>query len=276
MKCPQCGAEIKEESGFCGSCGYDLSADSIMKTLDDEGGGKKKRVKKEKKKKKEKREKREKSAEGGKKVRLKVILAVIVLVIAAAAVWVLISMFSSSEGEKVMDNIPIGRDIAYAESKTGRTFTSISKYDAMPKLGAFNNICESEKGLKIEGLHLPEWAVAVSVGSDKTINRVTYYDFAQLQKSWKGCHKTSEIPASVIEYGMTEKAVERAMGFKPYTIIKEIDNTSTYVYRYYYTDELTGDDIVCNYFIVFNDVEGSVKNVYTSELDYGGFMLTVS
>ncbi|MGN0586393.1 MAG: zinc-ribbon domain-containing protein, partial [Oscillospiraceae bacterium] len=34
MKCPHCGAEVKEGAGFCGSCGYDLSADNIMKTLD--------------------------------------------------------------------------------------------------------------------------------------------------------------------------------------------------------------------------------------------------
>lgn len=272
MKCPECGAEIKEGAGFCESCGYDLSADNIMKTLDEGNEKKSKRLKKEKKVKKDKAEK---PAEGGRKIKIKVILAAAAVIILAAAVWVLITMFSSTEGEKVMNNIPIGRDIAYAESKTGKSFTLISKYDAMPKIGTFNNICESEKSLKIEGLHLPEWAITVSVGDDKTISRVTYYDFSQLQKSWKGCRRTAEIPESVIEYGMTEKAVERAMGFRPYTIIKEIDNSSTYVYRYYYPDESTGNDVVCNYYVVFSDLDGSVTDVYANELDYGGFMLTV-
>lgn len=269
MKCPKCGAENKDGAGFCEVCSFDLSADNIMKALDDGTEKKSKKLKKAKK------DKSEKPAEGGRKIKIKVILAAAALIIAAVAVWVLITVFSSTEGEKVMNNIPIGRDIAYAESKTGKSFTLISKYDAMPKIGEFNNICESEKGLKIEGLHLPEWAVAVTVGDDKTISRVIYYDFSQLQKSWKGCRRSEEIPETIIEYGMPEKTVERAMGFKPYTIIKEIDNTSTYVYRYYYPDEETGNDVVCNYYIVFSDLDGSVTDVYANELDYGSFMLTV-
>lgn len=272
MKCPKCGAENKDGAGFCEACGYDLSADNIMKALDD---GAEKKSTKLKKGKKVKKDKPEKAAEGGRKIKIKVILAAAAVIILAVAVWVLITMFSSTEGEKVMNNIPIGRDIAYAESKTGKSFALISKYDAMPKIGAFNNICESERGLKIEGLHLPEWAVAVTVGDDKTISRVIYYDFSQLQKSWKGCRRSAEIPETIIEYGMPEKTVERTMGFKPYTIIKEIDNTSTYVYRYYYPDESTGNDVVCNFYVVFSDLDGSVTDVYAKELDYGGFMLTV-
>lgn len=269
MKCPKCGAEVKEGAAFCEACNYDLSGDNIMNTLDED------KDKKKKKEKKAKKEKVEKSDEGGKKISVKVVLIAVALMIIVMTVWVLISLFSSTEGEKIMNNIPIGRDIAYAESKTGKTFEPVSKFDAMPQISEFSNICESDKGLKIEGMHLPEWAVAVSVGGDKTISRVAYYDFSQLQKSWKGCKKSAEIPESIIEYGMPEKAVERAMGFRPYTIIKEIDNTSTYVYRYYYTDESTGNDVVCNYYVEFSDLDGSVTDVYIKELDYGGFMLTV-
>lgn len=277
MNCPKCGKENPEGAAFCGGCGYDFSSDSIMNALEDtvseEKSSKKEPKKQRSAAKKTKKAQDDPDNKKKSKLKLKIILAAVAVVIIAAAIFVLLMLFSSTEGEKVLKNVPIGRDIAYAETKINRSFTTVSKYDALNTLGGFDSVCESDSGLRVEGTHFPEWAVAVSLAEDDTISRVAYYDFSVLQKNWKGHHSSDELTSAFIEYGMSEKAVERKMGFKPYTIIKEIDNTVTYVYRYYYSDDVTGNDAVCNYFVVFNDVDKSVKDVYSTRIDYCGFML---
>lgn len=270
MNCPKCNSELEEGAVFCGSCGYDISSDNIMNTLEEHAS------KTEYKKKNQKKKKNDDTEEKPKKnIKWKLIAAVVIIIVIAVAIGAAIMLLGRSEGEKVLGNVPIGRDIAYAETKTDKDFTTVSKFEAMKKINSFDSICESLSGIKIEGTYLPEWAVAVSTGDDSTINKVVYYDFSQLHKSWKGYRTKGEIKITEIEYGMSEKAVERKLGFKPYTIIKDIDNTSTYVYRYYYPDEATGNDVVVNFSVVFNDIDGNVKNVEASAVEYTGVIFSV-
>lgn len=274
MKCPNCGFENEEGAAFCGKCGEDLSLENIMNTLDE--SVKKTDAKTDKRSLKRKKE----AADGGEKAAKKsktkpmLIAAAIIILLAAAAILVLMNM--PSEGEKVLKNVPIGRNLAYAEAKTETTFTVVSKYESVNKLGDFDNVCEGNLTIKIEGVSFPEWAIAVSLANDETIDRVTYYDFSQLQNNWKGHHSKKEIDQNVVEYGMKRKAVDRALGFMPYSIVKGIDNTVTNVYRYYYNDDVSGNDVVCNFYVVFNDVDESVKNVYVNKIDYVNFMFSNS
>ena len=84
----------------------------------------------------------------------------------------------------------------------------------------------------------------------------------------------SKIEPSVVEYGMKSKSAERALGMKPYTIIKENEgNTSTYAYRYHYTDNDSGNTCVMNFYVVVDDSDGKVKYVYEEQLDYLNLIL---
>ena len=275
MKCPNCGFENEDGAAFCGGCGEDLSSENIMNALDESA---KQTDAKTEKKSGKKKKRREKAADGGdtavkkSKVKPALITAAIIIVLAATGIFVLMNM--PSEGEKVLKNVPIGRNLAYAEAKTETVFTAESKYEAVNELGDFDNVCEGNVTIKVEGVSFPEWAIAVSLANDETIERVTYYDFSQLQTNWKGHHSKNEIDQNIVEYGMKRKAVDRVLGFTPYSIVKGIDNTVTNVYRYYYSDEATGNDVVCNFYVVFNDVDESVKNVYVEKLDYISFMIS--
>ena len=79
----------------------------------------------------------------------------------------------------------------------------------------------------------------------------------------------AKIEVSSVQFGMKLKEAERAVGLKPYTIVKENkDNIVKYAYRYHYTDEATGNNCVMNFYIVINDANGQVENVYDEQLDY--------
>lgn len=264
MKCAKCGFENVEGAIFCGQCGEDLSSDNIMNTLDENA---------ENVKKKSKKEKRNNGEKSKKNVKAIVIGCIAAVAVVAGAIAIMLNL--PSEGEKVLKNVPIGRDLAYAEAKTECDFNEKSKYAAIEDVTDFDNICEGNLTIKVEGVSFPEWAIAVDLANDETINKVVYYDFSQLQKDWKGHHCSEKIDQSIIEYGMKRKAVDKALGFTPYSIIKEIDNTVTNIYRYYYSDEATGNDIVCNFCVVFNDVDESVKDVYVTEVDYIGLITSV-
>ena len=281
MDCPKCKAAVENSAAFCTNCGYDFSSDNIIDTLDKSVSESKEKKIKEKKEKRyllNFKKKAEKADENAKKRRLIIVRAVLItaaVLIIFAAFVVIASLIKSNEGIKTLDNIPIGRDLAYAESKTGKDFVLISRHTAVADICEFDGIYESDKVVKSEGVNLPEWAVTVQLGDDQSIQKASYYDFAVLQNGWKGQSCSEEIGIDVVEYGMTEKEVERKLGFKPYVVIKDIDNTITYIYRYYYSDTLTGDDVVCNYCVIFNDVDGNVKDVFVREIEYKHVMMRV-
>lgn len=274
MNCPKCGAEIPDDAAFCGNCACDISqALTEQKCAEDKTEPEKKKTALRFGGKKKKSDKKDKPENNKKLLRI-VIAAVVVIAIVAVIIYVL-SVFSVSAGEKVTRNVPLGRDIDYVETKAGVDFTTASKYASLKNVASYDYVCESDNGIKIDGIHLPEWTVMLGLSGDKTVNRVVYYDFSQLQKSWKGDQHKEEIASGTVIYGMKESAVGKALGMKPYTIIKDIDNTSTYVYRYCYPEAETGNTIVCNYFVVFDDIDGTVKDVHSSVIDYCGTMLKV-
>ena len=279
MVCPKCKNEMKDESAFCTKCGYDFSSDNIMDALDADKKEEKKNKKEDKKEKKLSLFKGKKKDDGSDKKRRSFIIKAVLIAVAAIAVVVgvllIISLVSANEGRKILNNIPIGRDLAYAESKTGKDFVLISRHDALQVICPFDGVYESENAIKAEGINLPEWAVTVSIASDNTINKASYYDFSQLQSTWKGQSCAAEIPITTVEYGMTDKEVEKKIGFKPYAIVKEINNTVTYVYRYYYEDNLTGNDVVNNFYVVFDDVDGNVADVFAENIAYTEVLMSV-
>lgn len=264
MDCPKCKAVVENGAAFCTHCGYDFSSDNIMNTLDN--GSEK--ASSEKKKKDKKTEKADEKTKKRKVFIIRAVLVTAAALLVVGAVVFIASLIKSNEGINALDDIPIGRDLAYAESKTGKDFVLISRHNAVKEICEFDGIIESEKAIRADGVNLPEWAVTVELGEDRSIVKASYYNFTALQDSWKGSFSSEEIPVEAIEYGMTEKDVEKKLGFKPYVVIKDIDNTITYIYRYYYTDTLTGDDVVCNYGVIFNDVDGNVKDVFVRETDY--------
>lgn len=207
--------------------------------------------------------------------RFKLILIIAVIAIVVAAILYLIALFNSGEGEKLAKKIPIGRNIEYAEKQTGVTFSETSQYNQLEKILDFDYVYECNKSVKISGVTLPEWVIMITKNPDGLIETVTYYDFAQLQKSWKGYKTNKLIENTDVQYGMSALEVKNALGVKPYYIETGIDNSVTYVYRYYFVDPETNNDVVMNYYVVFNDVNDSVKLVYSKEIDFTAYLLRV-
>ncbi|MBP1561649.1 MAG: zinc ribbon domain-containing protein [Oscillospiraceae bacterium] len=273
MRCPECQSEIGENDVFCGVCGAEIIVNDTA-------------VKEEKaeepapaKKKKSKKGKND-SADGDKRRKLNLIMkivcaAVVLAIIIVAAVYITAAV-KASRGKKIFDSVPLGRDIAKIEADTGVAFLSgeSSLYGAVNHIADYDYICESEKCVTVSGITVPEWVVVLKKGEGDSASEAKLYNFSILKHNWMGQKTASKIETSVVEFGMSVKAAERALGLKPYTIKKEsVNNTSTYVYRYHYIDSESGNTVVKNFCVTVSDVDGQVKDVTENTLDYLNMIL---
>lgn len=271
MKCSECGAEINDNEIYCPKCGAEIIGTELpdavlMEDLSEKGSAKNKKGR----------------GRSDKKPKNRLIIAVRItgiLIIIGLIVFLIVYIagtIGAKEGRKIFDSVPLGRDIDMIGKETGVIFLSgeSSAYGAVNYIADYDYIYESEKSVTVDGIMLPEWAVLLKENSSGVAEEAVLYNFGLLRHSWMGSRTASKIETTAVEFGMSIKSAERAIGLKPYTIIKESkDNISVYVYRYHYTDSESGNNCVMNFCIEVSDVDSQVKNVYDNQLDYLNLIL---
>ncbi|MBQ5318859.1 MAG: zinc ribbon domain-containing protein [Oscillospiraceae bacterium] len=268
MKCPECGNELDSNAVFCTACGAEMITNELPAKSE-------KTEKKQNKKsifsKKKINENESSSADKNKKLKIIGIAAsaVVILIIIIIIIVNVAAAIKANAGRKLLEKVPLGRDIEIVESDTDVDFDDTSDYGAVGHIEEFDYICESEDSIVVGGITVPEWAVILEKSSDDTINKATLLNFNAIEHNWMGEKTALEIDLSVIEFGSTIKKTERSLGLKPYTIIKESkNNTSVYVYRYHFIDDETENTIVKNLYITVDDAEGEVVDAVDSQVDY--------
>lgn len=271
MKCPECGIELESNAVFCTACGAEIIINETAEKADKKETAADKKEKKKSLFKKKTSDKEVTSADKKKKLKLIGIIAaavVIVVIIIIIAVNI-VSAVKANEGRKLLEKVPLGRDIEIIESETEYDFDDTSDYGAVGHISEFDYICESDGSIVVGGITVPEWAVALEKSSDGAVNSATLLNFNAIEHNWMGEKTALEIDLSVIEFGTSIKRAERALGLKPYTIIKESkENTSVYVYRYHYVDDETENTVVKNLYITVDDAANEVVDVKDSQVDY--------
>lgn len=263
MKCTNCGFEIDDNDVYCQHCGAEIVDTNQTNNEVQE-------------KKKKRRSSKDDDEKNNLSLILKLAAAVVVVILIIIIIVSAVASSSASKGRKIFDKIPLGRDAAIIISETGAEFLTgeSSEYSVVNYIADYDHICESEKSVTVDGIKLPEWAVLLRENSSGSVEEAVLYNFSILKHSWMGEKAASKIEASAVEFGSKIKAAERAIGLKPYTIIKEsAENTSTYVYRYHYVDDESGNNFVMNFYVIVNDVDGKVVDVREEQLDYLNLIL---
>lgn len=290
--CSKCGTENSDGEMFCKECGTELYSGENVSPDNSEKDKKNKDKKDKFKDKKEKSflkgkksDKRNSKEEGvGKEkvkktiprsVKIKIFVGIVAFAVVIVLFFVITSLVTASKGENIASKVPLGRNIDYCIKETGADFSASSAYTSMRSVSNFNYICESEKSVNIDGIVVPSWAVTVSEDSTGILESVEYYNFNLLKGGWKGEHSAIRLTKDSVTYGMDEKAVAKAIGFKPYYIKKTNDDKQISCYRYYIVDNDTGTERVFNYFVEYNDVNGTVVNAYDTEINYVNYVLGI-
>ncbi len=276
MICKKCGSECPDGNIFCEACGAELDAPVLPENIDDKGRVRAKKKPKKEKIQTEKPVRKQRSPESRaafvKKIKLgAVCLAVIAVII---IIVMLINALSGNEGYNAAQQIPLGRDVEFARSETGLSFEEKSSNGMINSMSDFDYICISEKTTTVSGSEQPQWVIMLTVGEDDRITDVEYYDFRQLKLNWKGRKMPGKLDQNSLEFGMSMKNVNKALGLKPYYIKRSVSNDSMYCYRYFYTDPEEGYDRSFNYYVEFSDIEFAVRGVDYREINYARTILS--
>jgi hypothetical protein len=267
MVCPKCGSEITEDTDFCGICGAKLAdfADQIAEQKESE----------EHRRPHSKHERRR--ALRAKIInRAKLVLGILAVIAVVVAAVLIFDSLKKSEGERIFENVPLGRTVDIADKDTGVKFDIYSAYPVLTNISSYSYVSESERSVSVEGIKLPEWAVLLTKNTQNNISKVTYYEFASLKSSWKGNTLSEKINTDVIEYGQTIADVEKEIGLKPYVMISMLDNNTTECVFRYNTQNEAGDNVVYNLSVFIDDADDTVKYFSMIEKDYIGFFLSVN
>lgn len=267
MKCPECGMEIDNNEVFCTACGAEI-INTTVENVEKNPAKTKKKINFFKNK-----DTKNNETVSDNKKKLKIIgIAVLAVIVIIAAIIIAVNIVASikaNEGRKLIDKIPLGRDVEIIEAETGMNFDDTSAYGAVGHIADFEYICESEENVVVGGITVPSWAVVLKKAPNDAISEATLLNFNVIEHNWMGEKTALAIDLSVIEFGTTIKKAERVLGLDPYTIIKNSgDNTSVYVYRYHYVDDETENTIVKNLYITVDDTEGEVVDAKDSQVDY--------
>lgn len=248
MNCPNCDAVVAEGVQFCPNCGNDLLSNST-----EPGKSPSKKPKK--------------------KLNFKIIFVGIIVVFIIVAIIIILSVFSGNKGEKIAENLSdnIGKSIAMTEKNVHIELSETSDYSILKSIVDYDYVIEADSSIKVEGINLPKWAVFVEKDSNDKTEKVTYYDFKVLEKDWKGVKSSKLIDTNTIEYGMNTKEVEKLIPIKPLAIVRTNDDTTEYIYKYYFTDEKDKNE-KAYYFKVDFDIDNNVKNITSKENDYVSFI----
>ncbi len=271
MKCPECGIELESNAVFCTACGAEIinePTEPVEKKIEKKAEKSKKKISLFGKKK----DSNEATiVDKRKKIKLAGILVLAVIAVIAIIIIVvnIVASIKANEGRKILEKVPLGRDIEIIEADTEMNFDDTSDYGAVGHVAKFDYICESEESIVVGGITVPKWAVVLEKSHDESINTATLLNFNAIEHNWMGEKTALAIDLSVVEFGSSIKKSERNLGLKPYTIIKNsVDNTSIYVYRYHYIDDETENTIVKNLYITVDDAEEEVVDVKDSQVDY--------
>jgi hypothetical protein len=263
MVCPKCKTEITEDTDFCVICGAKLTD-----LTPDESEIVEPRPRK-------KRELHKVSRHNLiKKLKVAAVIAAGLLI--AVVIIIVVSSLRTSEGRRIADNVPLGRNIEIVNSDTGVTFTRYAGNTVLPEISVFSYIYEAEDTITVDGIKLPDWCIMLSENGSGLIYKVTYYDFAMLGKSWKG-QKSGVLPdTEAVEYGSKIAEAQKILGLRPYAIVTtNDDNTQKLVYRTHCEDEY-GNVRVYDINLFVNEADGTVKDISMTELDYISFYFSVN
>ncbi len=135
----------------------------------------------------------------------------------------------------------IGRSVKTAEKKAGIDLKDESEFATLNQLYiSYQAIAESKKDCKIQGVHLPEWAIFCNTDANE-LTSVTYYNYELLEDSIFGTERKSYIDPWLIPQGSSIKDVEKKLDLEPYRIQYQQGKIQLREYRYCYDDKESGD-----------------------------------
>lgn len=244
MTCPNCDANISEDTQFCPSCGYDFDSKDAVAVEKDT----KKYIKKKK---------------------IIIIGSAILAFIIAVVIVVMIIVSNMNKGSTIAARLSemIGKNASDAAKSVSMELYKTSKFEFLKDIYDYDYILESEDTVNISGVNVPYWVIFITTDDKNTIDKVLFYDYKVLNGNWKGVKTSSKIDVNSVSQGYTKSEVDNALQIQPQKITYNDDDTSVLVYKYFYLDN-TNKNEVSSYITVIYDENDRMSAILVEENDY--------
>lgn len=202
-------------------------------------------------------------------------IVIFVLILLAIFVTLISSFINKNSIDKVYAklNLNIGKSISKIEKTTKVEFNQSASNDVLSNLIKFNYIAEPTVTTKVCGKSLPKWVAYAKVNKSGDTTQFTIYDFTILEDSILGV-KVKEPPQTDTLIGTSDDILIDTLDIKPYIYLISQDGSKQYVFRYYYNDSTSFNDVSVQ-MVINIDTNGTVTDVSTNEINFISDVLSI-
>lgn len=195
-------------------------------------------------------------------------IVVFVLVILVIVITLVSSFINKNNVDKVSNelNLNMGKSISEIEKTTKIEFNQSASSDILSNLIKFNYIAEPTVNIKVCGVSLPKWVAYAKTNKSGNTTCFTIYDFTTLKDNILGMEVKEHIETETL-IGTSDDLLKDTLGINPYIYIILEDSSKQYIFRYYYQDSISTDD-VCIQLCVDVDSNGTITNVDEATVDF--------
>ena len=133
----------------------------------------------------------------------KIICAAALVIVAVILTLLIVSVFSQENGMKIAYNMRqnLGQNIVTVERSAKVHVNTFSAFSAINKPADFDYIYESEKGIVVDGVNVPEWTITL-YAVDTEITKIYYRDYTQQNKNYKGTKFKQPVEYVITSYSI--------------------------------------------------------------------------
>lgn len=195
-------------------------------------------------------------------------IVIFVLILLAILITLISSFVNKNSIDRVYNklNLSIGKSISEIEKTTKVEFNQSASSDTLSNLIKFNYIAEPTVTTKVCGTSLPKWVAYAKVNKSGNTTHFTIYDFTILEDSILGV-KVKEPPQTDTLIGTSDDTLIDTLGIKPYIYLISQDDSKQYIFRYYYNDSTSFNDVSVQ-MVIDIDTNGTVTDVSTNEINF--------
>ncbi|MCC8068254.1 MAG: hypothetical protein LIO71_00575, partial [Ruminococcus sp.] len=185
-------------------------------------------------------------------------IVIFILIILAIVITLVTSFMNKNNIDRVSSRLDLsmGKSISEIEKTAKVEFNQSASNAILSNLIKFNYIAEPTVTTRVCGVSLPRWVVYAKTNKSGNTTQFTIYDFTTLEDNILGMKVKEPIEIQDL-IGTSADSLKDVLDIDPYISIMLEDGSKQYIFRYYYKDSTSTNDVSIQLCIDV-DVNGTV------------------
>lgn len=195
-----------------------------------------------------------------------IIVTILILIV------ILITVISSSSNAnnitKITDRLSTcvgSMSVEEIKKSTRVTFYQSASNELLSNISKFNYVAENTTTTRVCGTKLPKWVAYAKTNKSGIVTQISVYNFTIISDSILGTNVDNYIVTS--SFIDSNEGILDSMEIQPYITILNEDGSKRKIFRYYYRDENSKNDVSVQ-ITVDIDTNNNITDVYECNLNF--------